>query len=158
MEDKILDTKLETLLHIKRVNQLLIDFAISILQRAKKHDDSKLLDPELAIFAEQTYLLKSLTYGSDEYKLALSNLGEALTHHYQNNDHHPEHFDNGIQSMNLYQVVEMFFDWRAATERHADGDICKSIEINQKRFRYSDDLKNIFLNTVTEFEKLDGEK
>jgi hypothetical protein len=41
-------------------------------------------------------------------------------------------------------------DWKAATLRHADGDILKSIEINQKRFGYSDDLKEIFKNTVKE--------
>jgi hypothetical protein len=42
----------------------------------------------------------------------------------------------------------MFCDWKAATLRHKDGDIIKSIEQNQKRFGYSDELKAIFLNTA----------
>jgi hypothetical protein len=44
----------------------------------------------------------------------------------------------------------MLCDWRAAALRHADGDIWKSIEINQKRFGYSDELKEIFKNTLVE--------
>ena len=50
--------------------------------------------------------------------------------------------------MNLIDMLEMICDWKAASERHADGDILKSIEINQKRFGYSDDLKNILINTA----------
>ena len=50
--------------------------------------------------------------------------------------------------MNLIDVIEMLCDWKAATMRHADGDIKKSIEINQKRFGYSDELKAILLNTI----------
>ena len=44
----------------------------------------------------------------------------------------------------------MMADWKAASLRHSDGDIYKSIEINQKRFGYSDELKQIFINTVKE--------
>ena len=50
--------------------------------------------------------------------------------------------------MNLVDLIEMICDWTAATLRHDTGDIVKSIEINQKRFNYSDELKEIFLNTV----------
>ena len=53
-----------------------------------------------------------------------------------------------IQGMNLIDVAEMICDWLAATKRHADGDIMRSIEINQKRFGYSDELKQILINTV----------
>ena len=72
----------------------------------------------------------------------------ALEHHYKENRHHPEHFENGIKGMTLIDLVEMISDWKAASERHNNGDIIKSIEINQKRFGYSDDIKQILLNTV----------
>jgi len=72
----------------------------------------------------------------------------ALDHHYAENRHHPEHFENGIQEMNIVDICEMIADWKAASLRHADGDIMKSIEINQKRFEYSDELKSILINTV----------
>ena len=50
--------------------------------------------------------------------------------------------------MNLIDVLEMICDWKASSEHHENGDIYKSIEINQKRFGYSDDLKSILKNTV----------
>jgi len=56
--------------------------------------------------------------------------------------------EKGILGMSLLDLVEMLCDWKAATLRHNDGDIRKSIEINQKRFGYSDELKAIFLNTL----------
>ena len=42
----------------------------------------------------------------------------------------------------------MLCDWKAATKRHATGDVIRSIEQNQERFGYSDEIKQIFLNTV----------
>lgn len=48
-------------------------------------------------------------------------------------------------------LVEMFFDWKAASERHADGDIFKSIEINKERFGLSEQLAEILKNTATRF-------
>ena len=42
----------------------------------------------------------------------------------------------------------MFFDWKAATERHDTGNIFKSIEINKERFKLSDQLCDIMINTA----------
>jgi len=50
--------------------------------------------------------------------------------------------------MNLVDFVEMFLDWRAATERHEDGNIFKSIEINKDRFEISEQLCEILRNTA----------
>lgn len=58
--------------------------------------------------------------------------------------------DKGLHGMSLIDIIEMLCDWKAATLRHNDGDILRSIEINQKRFGYSDELKRILLNTVAE--------
>lgn len=52
--------------------------------------------------------------------------------------------------MSLLDILQMLCDWKAATMRHNDGDILRSIEINQKRFGYTDELKRILLNTVRE--------
>ena len=58
--------------------------------------------------------------------------------------------DKGILGMSLLGIIEMLCDWKAATLRHNDGDIRKSIDINQKRFGYSDEIKAILVNTVNE--------
>jgi len=74
----------------------------------------------------------------------------ALKHHYENNSHHPEHYPNGINGMSLLDLIEMLADWKAAGMRHADGDMQKSLEINKKRFGMSDQLAEIFQNTIKE--------
>lgn len=140
--------KKDTMDHINQVREFMMICITQLTERARIHDQSKLKSPELEIFTEYTPKLKNSTYGSEEYKDFLKGMGTALQHHYENNSHHPEHFENGIRGMNLLDVVEMFCDWKAATLRHADGDIYKSIDHNQKRFGYSDDLAEIFRNTA----------
>ena len=44
----------------------------------------------------------------------------------------------------------MLCDWKAATLRHDDGDIQKSLDINAERFKLSPQLKQILKNTVEE--------
>lgn len=129
------DSRADTLLHIRRVATLLHRAAGELLARADRHDASKLEDPERAIFDEYTPKLAGMTYGSDEYREALAAMKPALDHHYAHNSHHPEHHAEGAQGMDLFDVLEMLLDWKAATERHHDGDIARSIEVNRDRFR-----------------------
>lgn len=147
------DSTADTLLHIKRVNQLLTEAASELIRRANIHDNSKLESPEKELFDEFTPKLKETTYGSDKYKEYLKELKVALDHHYQNNTHHPEHYENGVNGFDLFDLIEMFFDWKAATERHADGDIMKSIDINKERFGIDEQICDIFRNTVTRYLK-----
>jgi hypothetical protein len=119
------------------------------------NDASKLKSPEKEIFDEFTPKLRTSTYGSEEYKGYLQAMGEALKHHYAHNSHHPEHRPNGIKGMSLVDLLEMLCDWKAATLRHANGDIRRSIEQNQQRFGYSDELKSILLNTLPLIEQED---
>ena len=145
------DSKADTLLHIKRVSQLLNEAAVKLIERGNVHDNSKLEEPEKADFDRLTPLLKTLTYGSEEYKASLVELQVALKHHYANNSHHPEHYENGVNGMDLLDLVEMFMDWKAATERTKDGSISKSIEFNKDRFKMSEQLVSIFKNTVRNY-------
>lgn len=143
--DSIKDTKK----HIARVRQYVYDCADTLYERGELHDWDKIEDPvEKALFDKFTPKLANCTYGSDEYKSFLDGLKPALNRHYKNNRHHPEHFEQGIRDMNLIDLLEMICDWKASSERHEDGDIYKSIEINQDRFGYSDDLKLVLKNTV----------
>lgn len=146
------DSQADTLTHIKRVSELLTKAAKELIDRANCHDDSKLKSPEKELFDEFTPKLKGCTYGSDEYKSYLKELKVALDHHYAMNSHHPEHYPNGVNGMNLFDLIEMFLDWKAASERHEDGNIYKSIEINEKRFSISDQLSDIFRNTAKFFD------
>ena len=143
------DSEADTLTHINKVASYLLMVAEEFAHRSQRHDKSKLQSPEKEAFDEYTPKLAACTYGSDEYKQFLKELKPALDHHYANNSHHPEHYPNGVNDMNLFDLVEMFFDWKAATERHNDGDILKSIDINEKRFGIAPQISQIFRNTLT---------
>jgi len=140
----------ETVNHIRRVQELLDEAVANLLRRARQHDATKLCDPEAFVFAEFTSRLKGCTYGSEEYKSFLASMKPALDHHYSHNRHHPEHWPDGIKQMTLLDLLEMLCDWKAATERHADGSIEKSLDINKGRFGYGDELDSILRNTVLE--------
>jgi hypothetical protein len=140
-------TNNETRIHIQRVAHYLNEFIKTLLCRAEHHDRTKLEHPEVEIFAKYTQKLKGLTYGSDEYKQCLAEMKPALDHHYQCNFHHPECYANGIDGMTLIDLIEMYCDWVAAGERHANGNFHRSLEVNQGRFGMSDQLVKIFENT-----------
>jgi hypothetical protein len=149
------DSRPDTYQHIQQVQRLLGKVVRDFMQRAAAHDQSKLVSPEVEAFDEFTPKLAGSTYGSEEYKGFLAAMKPALDHHYANNSHHPEHWPGGVQDMSLLDVLEMLVDWKAATMRHANGDIRKSIEINQQRFGFSDELKRLMLNTLELLERGD---
>lgn len=146
------DSTADTLKHSLRVGALLGPPIAELVQRSTRHDLSKTEPPELEIFNEFTPKLRTSTYGSDEYKGHLEAMGEALRHHYAVNRHHPEHFGHhGINGMTLVDLIEMLADWKAASERHADGDLEKSLKIQRQRFGISPQLEQILRNTAEWF-------
>lgn len=144
------DSRADTLTHIRRVNELMLKSVHRILDRAAKHDASKLEDPEKTGFDTVSVKLKNIKYGSPEYAVALEELKPFLEHHYANNDHHPEHTPYGLEGMNLFSLLEMMMDHKAATERMDQGNIRKSLAINRDRFKISPQLYSILENTITE--------
>jgi len=148
------DSSKDTLEHIKHVNTFLINSSEELLDRAKVHDNSKLSGLEKELFDKYTPILKTITYGSDDYKKSLEMLKPALDNHYKENTHHPEHYENGINDMDLFDILEMLNDWKAATKRTKTGDIKKSLEINKDRFNISDQLYDILLNTIERYDWL----
>lgn len=161
----VYDSRPDTYEHIGKVRAFLTEAAARLLQRANAHDASKLVDPELEAFDRMTPRLAGLTYGTPEYKESLRELGVALEHHYAENSHHPEHYENGIAGMSLLDLTEMLVDWKAASLRMRkpmpaapgraeaptyDSDFLRSIALNQERFGYSDELRAILENTARE--------
>jgi hypothetical protein len=143
------EQKFKTMRHIETVRNFIHCAIRDLIDRAEQHDQSKLQSPEAEIFEEYTPKLRDTTYGSDEYNEYLKEMNVALEHHYKNNRHHPEYHNNGFKDMNLLDILEMLLDWKAATMRHDDGDILKSLDINQKRFGYSDEMKNMLFKTLS---------
>ncbi len=130
------DIMRDTVSHVRRVGNLMLEAISNLQKKAINHDQSKFSVEEFDLFAQETPNLKSLTYGSQEYKEALARLGPALKNHYVMNDHHPEHYALGIHEMDLMNLIELLSDWKAASERHNDGNLSRSILHNAKRFSY----------------------
>lgn len=172
------ESKCKTMRHIETVRNYLNTCIRELMNRAEQHDQTKLEDPEVDYFEKYTPLLRGITYGSEKYREIMGEMRPAIEHHNQNNRHHPEHFKsydecNGcfkrfdefpdscdvcgysqytvrydLAEMNLIDQLEMICDWLSASLRHDDGDITRSISINQKRFGYSDDQAKIFRQTA----------
>lgn len=151
------DSRPDTLQHSLRVGELMVQTIGELCERSVQHDHSKTESPEVDTFDEFTPKLKDSTYGSDEYKSFLAAMKPALDHHYAENRHHPEHFADGVAGMTLVDLVEMLADWKAATERHADGSLRRSLDINRERFGLSDQLMSILTNTAEHFGWLEPE-
>jgi len=142
------DSAPSTRKHILQVRHFLDQFRSALFIRGTVHDQSKLEEPEKSVFDEFTHKLSHTEYASPQYKQFTSEMRPALEHHYANNSHHPEHYEERIAGMDLLDIVEMLCDWKAATERTRNGDIRKSIEYNAKRWDLDPQLVAILRNTV----------
>jgi hypothetical protein len=155
------DSTLDTMAHIARVRELLELCRTCLAARQEHHDASKLIEPEKSVFDAMTPKLKGSTYGSEEYKGFLAAMKPALDHHYASNRHHPEHnlpkYQSGnhlpsLRGMTLLDLLEMLCDWKAAGERHANGNIEASLKHNRERFGISDEMFAVLENTARELE------
>lgn len=145
---------LDTQNHINKIQFIMGEKIIPILRsRALHHDRSKFEEPEKSTYDKYIPLLKNVKYGSDEYNEIRNKMHEeGLHHHYQENRHHPEHFENGVNDMNLIDIIEMICDWYAASLL-SDTDFEKGLKINCKRFGIDEQLAKIIFNTYKDLFK-----
>jgi hypothetical protein len=143
--------------HSRRVFGLMGDVAVELAARGREHDASKMRQPEKDWFDRFTPKLKGSKFPSPEYDEFLKAMDPGLELHYKENRHHPQHFEAGVNSMNLLDLLEMLADWKAAGERHADGgNLCRSILHNAERFGMSGWLKDCLLHTAEDLDWWDG--
>lgn len=142
-----LECIVETQKHVECVRGY-IQLCVSELQmRQATHDASKFGPEELPSYADVTPKLKASAFGSDEYKGFLNQIRPAIDHHQKANRHHPEFFTEGVNGMNLIDILEMVCDWIAAAQRHEDVNYERSLMFCKERFGLSDQLVSIIRNT-----------
>ena len=118
------DARKVTREHINRVQNLISIFSTQLWHRAQTHDASKFDPLEAGPLQAMQDLIDAegpAPFGTDEYRRRTALLGPMLEHHYAHNSHHPEHYPDGIAGMDLLDLVEMFHDWKAASERGGDS-------------------------------------
>jgi hypothetical protein len=141
------DSAPDTLAHIKRVRALLAVMEAHLAHRGIVHDASKLTEPEKSAYDRAVPEMRKHPYGGPENKAATAELGPALLHHFANNSHHPEHYPDGIEGMDLLDVVEMLCDWRAAAERPPGNGMVR-MDVNRDRYGIEPQLAAILANTL----------
>ena len=148
------DSTVDAKLHIEKIRDTFNNLVIpELTKRAELHDQSKLENPEKETYDKYIPKLKEVKYGTPEYDAIKEEMAKGgLNHHYSVNRHHPEHFENGIKDMTLFDIIEMYFDWHAASLR-SDTGFEKGLLMNIERYNISDDLRQIFINTYHEYLK-----
>ena len=142
------DSTADTLQHIARIRELLAEVVARLQARGEAHDRSKLGPEEKPWLDELTPRLKSQVYGSAEYNAVTAQHRAAISRHYAANSHHPEFYVDGVGGMDLIDVIEMFCDWKAASERTRGGGIEQSLAINIEKFKIEPQLAAILRNTA----------
>lgn len=143
------ESQTDTINHIAKVQSNLSKAIYNLNDRRTVHDRSKLEEPELSGYEGLTQALKGLTYGTPEHRAAFAPYKEIIQHHYASNRHHPEYWQMGVTDMSLLDIIEMLADWKAANDRNG-GDFGHSIQVSVSRFRISEQLHAILINTAKE--------
>lgn len=118
--------------------------------RAENHDLSKFTKEESNLFSAYFKKFKKTQVGSKEYFGFLEYLKPSIKIHYKRNRHHPQYFKRGMLDMNLIDLIEMLVDWKSIAKQ-GNNNILDLINLNQERFGYNDEIKELFLTTVRYF-------
>jgi hypothetical protein len=143
------DSTADTHAHIALVQERLQQFVSELTIRAAHHDESKLAEPEKSGYDALGELIVGKEYGSPAYNVVMLDprVRGAIAHHKANNSHHPEAHTNGVNDMTLIDLVEMFCDWKAASERSSGKPLADSLAMTCGRWDISPQLAAIFENT-----------
>ncbi|MCP4934852.1 MAG: hypothetical protein GY927_11770 [bacterium] len=132
--------------HINLVQNHMSNVVSRLIDRLANHDMSKYSQEEIGLVLGKPAFDK-LEYMSDEERAALASVKDSVQHHYKRNQHHPEHYADGINGMSLLDLMEMACDWKAASEMSENGSYLNSIMHNTERFDMSLELRHILMNT-----------
>ena len=162
MDIKELYFEVDTRKHQQAVAELLISFAKKLLDRATKHDASKLEEPERSHYIGPVYDLNTeeAPFGSERYKELCKQMGVGWDHHKFANDHHIEFFipysvqtlNDPFQALDLFALIEMLADWIAASKRR-NNNPWDALKYMQEKHPVDDQLAAIIRNTLAMMEK-----
>lgn len=134
---------------------IVLKFMNNIIQelmlRAEQHDQSKFNEDEFKIILATAAEIQKHPYGTPEHEAVRQKYAKECAIHFSKNRHHPEHFKDGVEGMDLVDFLEMLCDWKAASLRNPDGNIEKSIRIGSEKYSIPPMLAKILLNTARNY-------
>jgi len=143
--------------HRMKVEEYIYCISTNLLMRGMCHDSSKYKEPEYSAFLKATNM-RDCEYDSEEYRKRLASLANARSYHYLVNSHHPQHYRNGVNGMDLMDVIEMLCDWKASVCRNRNEGFAMCLKLNIKRFKIDEQLGEILTNTAERLWPEDFEK
>jgi len=144
---KTIDTILK---HKKSVRDKLLFLSEELRKRAEEHDNSKLQFPEIEWLIEMDKEPRC-QYGTKEYYEKMNRWKKFFVHHYTQNKHHPDHYSNGIDDMDLVDITEFLVDVVSYYEVLQAHDGEKVLDDQEKRFQISGQLRNVLSNTLINY-------
>jgi hypothetical protein len=133
------------------VNKYIVKVVHLLRERADGHDDDKYKDPLKRIYSKNFDALCKTTFRSPEYNKIVGSeeFQEAFKIHTKNNRHHPQHFENGVEDMNLIDIIEMLCDWKAASDRTGRKQSVKEgMELNYEKYHIDGIARKWIENTL----------
>jgi hypothetical protein len=118
-----------------------------IQRRGDVHDITKLMSPEVELARAADKCLGPRK-GLENRRGKCSHVDAFIAAHYCNplNSHHPEHFENGVEDMNMIDMLEMLCDWRAC----CSGNFSDTLDRGFARFKVSGPLRSLMRKTCKE--------
>jgi len=151
MTDKEL-LNLELILkHKEQIAVLLAKFAAELTYRSAVHDNSKFSPDEFDVHSDNVNHFNKYLFDTKEEKELKERLMPAGILHRKRNRHHPEHFEDGIDGMNLIDILEMLCDWKSASTRVSGDSLRKGLPILKNKYNISPQLLKILENTARDF-------
>jgi hypothetical protein len=137
--------------HKEQVAVMLAKFSAELAYRAAVHDNSKFNSTEFDDCSENVLEFNKYPFGTPEYDALREKLKNAIVYHRERNRHHPEHFENGIDGMNLIDILEMLVDWKSASTRSPEDSLRKGLPLLKEKYNISPQLLKILENTAKDF-------
>lgn len=138
-------------MHIRQVGGFLVDASSELARRAVRHDASKWTSNEWDDLVKVAPEYNKTVYGTEEYNSCREKLKPGIAHHEKANSHHLGHYPNGIAGMDLFDVIEMICDCKAAASRGVNSDIREYFQRAGKQHGWSEDLTQVILNTIDRY-------
>ena len=149
-DPQALKTVTDVVKHRENVKNRLMFLADELYKRAEHHDDSKLAYPEIEWLIEMDKEPR-YDYGTPEYFDKMKRWQKFFDHHYKNNRHHPDHFTNGIDDMNLVDLCEYVIDIISYFNELHVHDALETINKQSGRFGFDEQLEQILKNTLLSY-------
>lgn len=139
--------------HRALVHDKMATVSRDINTRARHHDQSSLNGSEFRIYEEHFDELQKYPMFDPRRDAVLKEMRVATMYHHNANDHHPEHFDDGINGMNLIQMIEFVADIMSQSEQNGI-DVYEMLPLLKDQYDISSQLYQVILNTVAGIKRL----